>query len=64
MIFQIQFKIKGHNNAQRAAEWCIDHFGLDSWEMMLNTSNWDHYIFHFQDKKDATLFALTWAEYA
>jgi len=64
MTSPIQFKIKGHNNAHKAANWCIDQFGLDSWEMMLNTSSWDLYEFKFKESQEATLFALTWAEYA
>jgi|APCry1669189883_1035261.scaffolds.fasta_scaffold21368_3 hypothetical protein len=58
----IQIRIKGAQAGHQAAEWCSDNLVFEHWEMWLQNA-WGDYLFEFQNEKDATLFALRWAEY-
>jgi hypothetical protein len=45
-----------------AVKWCERNFQDDEWKMQM-TNHWGAFAFEFKDERDATLFALRWAEY-
>lgn len=59
----IKIRIKGSPNCYQAAEWCEQYLVWEDWEMWMD-NNWSMYTFEFKNEKDASLFALRWAENA
>jgi hypothetical protein len=59
----IRIDIRGSDAGHNASEWCQKHIAPDAWDMWIG-NRWTHYIFEFANKKDATIFALRWAEHA
>jgi hypothetical protein len=59
----IKIPINGANAGYLAAEWCEQNLVFEDWNMWLQNA-WGDYLFEFKNEKDATLFALRWAQYA
>jgi|APCry1669188910_1035180.scaffolds.fasta_scaffold736630_1 hypothetical protein len=59
----IQIVVNDATGGYLAAEWCEKNLVFEDWEMWLSESSWSQYTFQFKNDKDATLFALTWAQY-
>jgi len=59
----IKILIHGADAGYLAAEWCQENLVFEDWDMWLQNA-WGDYLFEFKNSKDATLFSLTWAQYA
>jgi hypothetical protein len=59
----INFIVKDTAIAFEAAEWCIERFTNENWNIQPSNQGWQIYNFEFKNQQDATLFGLAWSEH-